>query len=138
MAKPRKPIPKHQLTLSEGKHSAFEGIEDRGIQTNPNAAIMPMNPNYQDTGIAQNRSSQMSMKDDTTKQYSVGLKDIDAPDAIKSCPKQMEFGIEVRDYVSQKLENASSIKLTNYRKTNLCNMSHINLRILRSQIKHSS
>ncbi|MDC0980959.1 thermonuclease family protein [Candidatus Pseudothioglobus singularis] len=48
----------------------------------------------------------------------IGLKDIDAPDAIKSCPKQMEFGIEVRDYVSQKLENASSIKLTNYRKTN--------------------
>ena len=48
----------------------------------------------------------------------IGLKDIDAPDAIKSCPKQMEFGIEVRDYVAQKLENASSIKLTNYRKTN--------------------
>ncbi len=77
MAKPRKPIPKYQLTLSEGKHSAFEGFEDRGIQTNPNDAIMPVNPNYQDTGIAQNRSSQMSMKDDTTKQYSVGLKDID-------------------------------------------------------------
>ena len=30
----------------------------------------------------------------------------------------MELGIEVRDYVAQKLENASSIKLTNFRKTN--------------------
>ncbi len=48
----------------------------------------------------------------------VSLKDIDAPDAIKSCPKQMELGTEVRDYVAQKLENASSIKLTNFRKTN--------------------
>ena len=77
MAKPRKPIPKFQLTLSENKHQAFQGFEDRGIQTNPNDASMPVNPNYQDTGIAQNRSSQMSMKDDKTKQYSVGLKDID-------------------------------------------------------------
>ena len=48
----------------------------------------------------------------------IGLKDIDAPDAIKSCPKQMEFGIEARDYVAQKLENASSIKLINFKKTN--------------------
>ena len=48
----------------------------------------------------------------------VNLKDIDAPDATKSCPEQMELGIEVRDYVAQKLENASSIKLTNLRKTN--------------------
>tara|TARA_R110000823_G_scaffold269398_1_gene389177 strand:+ start:196 stop:1158 length:963 start_codon:yes stop_codon:yes gene_type:complete len=77
MAKPRKPIPKFQLTLSENKHQAFQGFEDRGIQTNPNDASMPVNPNYQDTGIAQNRSSQMSMKDDKTKQYSIGLKDID-------------------------------------------------------------
>jgi endonuclease YncB( thermonuclease family) len=46
------------------------------------------------------------------------LKDIDAPDATKSCPEQMELGIEVRDYVAQKLEKASSIKLTNLRKTN--------------------
>jgi endonuclease YncB( thermonuclease family) len=48
----------------------------------------------------------------------IGLKDIDAPDAIKSCPKQMELGKEVRDYVAQRLENASIIKLTNFRKTN--------------------
>ncbi len=48
----------------------------------------------------------------------VSLKDIDAPDATRSCPKQMELGVKVKDYVSQKLKNASSIKLTNFRKTN--------------------
>ena len=48
----------------------------------------------------------------------VSLKDIDTPDATKSCPKQMELGIKVRDFVAQKLNNASSIKLTNFRKTN--------------------
>ena len=48
----------------------------------------------------------------------VSLKDIDAPDATRSCPKQLELGIEARDFVVQKLENASSIKLTNFRKTN--------------------
>jgi hypothetical protein len=77
MAKPRKPIPKYQLTLSENKHQAFRGIEDRGIQTNPNDANIPVNPNYQDTGIAINRSAQMSMKGDSSKQYSIGIKDID-------------------------------------------------------------
>ncbi len=48
----------------------------------------------------------------------VSLRDIDAPDATKSCPKQMEFGVKVRDYVSKRLEDATSIKLTNIRKTN--------------------
>ena len=48
----------------------------------------------------------------------VSLKDIDAPDATRSCPKQMELGLKVKDYVAQKLDNASSIKLTNFRKTN--------------------
>jgi len=77
MAKPRKPIPKYQLTLSQNKHQAFRGIEDQGIQTNPNKANMPVNPNYDETGIPINRSAQMSFKDDNTKQYSVGIKDID-------------------------------------------------------------
>ena len=77
MAKPRKPIPKYQLTLSEGKHRAFKGIEGQGIQTNPNEANIPVNPNYDETGIDFNRSAQMSFKGDTTKQYSVGIKDID-------------------------------------------------------------
>ena len=48
----------------------------------------------------------------------VSLRDIDAPDATKSCPKQMEFGVKVRDYVSKRLGEADSIKLTNIRKTN--------------------
>ena len=46
------------------------------------------------------------------------LKDIDAPDAIKSCPKQMELGQKVKDIVAQKLADAQSIKLKNFRKTN--------------------
>ena len=77
MAKPRKPIPKSQLTLSTSKNTAFRGIEDRGEAGNPNNSIAPPNPNYTETGIDFNRSNQMSFKDDTTKQYSVGIKDID-------------------------------------------------------------
>ena len=50
---------------------------------------------------------------------SVGLLNLDAPDATRSCPKQLEFGEEVRDFVAQKLNNATSIKLTNFRKTNI-------------------
>lgn len=48
----------------------------------------------------------------------LSLKGIDSPDATKSCPKQMELGIKVKDYVSKRLEEASSIKLANTRKTN--------------------
>ena len=55
----------------------------------------------------------------------INLRDIDAPDATKSCPKQLELGIKVRDFVSQKLENASSIKLTNFRKTNTKIIAHV-------------
>ena len=77
MAKPRKPIPKYQLTLSENSRQAFKGIEGRGSVGDPNKANMPVNPNYEDTGIAINRSAQMSFKDDNSKQYSVGIKDID-------------------------------------------------------------
>ena len=45
------------------------------------------------------------------------LKDIDAPDAIKSCPEQMELGVKVKDIVAQMLADATSIKLKNYKKT---------------------
>ena len=72
MAKPRKPIPKSQLTLSEKKHTPFRGREEQGIQSNPNDAEIPNNPNYTETGIQHNRSAQMSFKDDDTKQFSVG------------------------------------------------------------------
>ena len=47
----------------------------------------------------------------------LNLRDVDAPDAVKSCPKQLKFGIKVKDIVAQKLADASSIKLKNYRKT---------------------
>ena len=77
MAKPRKPIPKSQLSLSNSKQSAFEGIEDRGEVGNPNNAISPPNPNYTETGIDFNRSNNMSLKGDSSKQYAIGLKDID-------------------------------------------------------------
>ena len=77
MAKPRKPIPKYQLTLSENSRQAFKGIEGRGSVGDPNKANMPVNPNYEETGIPINRSAQMSFKDDDSKQYSVGIKDID-------------------------------------------------------------
>jgi hypothetical protein len=77
MAKPRKPIPKSQLTLSNSKQSTFEGIEDRGEVGNPNNAISPPNPNYTETGIDFNRSNNMSLKGDSSKQYAIGLKDID-------------------------------------------------------------
>ena len=36
MAKPRKPQPKYQLTLSQQKQTPFPGIENRGGQVNPN------------------------------------------------------------------------------------------------------
>jgi len=48
---------------------------------------------------------------------SLNLRDIDAPDAVKSCPKQLEFGNQVKDFVAQKIAGANSIKITNFRKT---------------------
>lgn len=72
MSKPRKPIPKYQLTISQNKQKAFD--LERG---NPNKATSPINPNYQETGIPFNRSTKMSQKGDDTKQYSIGIKDID-------------------------------------------------------------
>ena len=47
----------------------------------------------------------------------LNLRNIDAPDAVRSCPKQLELGIKVKDIVAQKLSDASSIKLKNFRKT---------------------
>ncbi len=77
MAKPRKPIPKTQRQLSVEKQTAFKGIENRGDVGNPNFADENINANSQATGIEFNRSTQMSMKDDDTKQYSVGIQDLD-------------------------------------------------------------
>ena len=72
MSTPRKPIPKYQLTISQNKQKPFD--LERG---NPNKAKSPVNPNYQETGIPFNRSTKMSQKGDNTKQYSIGIKDID-------------------------------------------------------------
>jgi tetratricopeptide (TPR) repeat protein len=45
------------------------------------------------------------------------IRDANTPDATKSCSRQMELGIKVKDIVTQKLADASSIKLKNFRKT---------------------
>jgi len=45
------------------------------------------------------------------------IKDIDAPDIVKSCKKEIEFGLRVKDIVSEIISNATSIELVNYRKT---------------------
>jgi len=79
MAAPRKPQPKNQLTLSNRKVTPFPGIEDRGRQVNPNNVNELVNSpaNYQATGVPFNRSTKMSFKDDKTKQYSIGIQDLD-------------------------------------------------------------
>ena len=79
MSEPRKPIPKSQLAISIDKQIPFEGIEGRGSVGNPNLANDNQNSkeNYQSTGISFNRSEKQSFKGDTTKQYSVGIKDLD-------------------------------------------------------------
>jgi endonuclease YncB( thermonuclease family) len=46
------------------------------------------------------------------------IRDANTPDATKSCSRQMELGIKVKDIVTQKLADASNIKLKNFRKTN--------------------
>ncbi len=77
MARPRKPIPKTQRQLSLEQQEAFKGIENRGDAGNPNLADGNFNANVQSTGIEFNRSQEMSFKGDDTKQYSVGIQDID-------------------------------------------------------------
>ena len=77
MARPRKPIPKTQRQLSLEQQEAFKGIENRGDSGNPNLSDGNFNANVQSTGIEFNRSKEMSFKDDDTKQYYVGIQDID-------------------------------------------------------------
>ena len=64
-----KPYPKKQVEISKGLQTAFD--TERG---NPNKDI---NPNKSQTGIEFNRSTKISQKGDTSKTFSVGLKDID-------------------------------------------------------------
>mgnify|MGYP001311141559 FL=1 len=64
-----KPYPKKQQEISKGLQTAFD--TKRG---NPNKDI---NPNKSQTGIEFNRSTKISQKGETSKTYSVGIKDID-------------------------------------------------------------
>ena len=79
MSQQRKPIPKSQRKQSIERQDPFPGMEGRGAQQNPNSADSRYNSpaNYQSTGINFNRSEQISSKGDTTKEFSVGVKDID-------------------------------------------------------------
>ena len=79
MSKQRKPVPKSQRKQSIERQDPFPGMEGRGAQQNPNSADSRYNSpaNYQSTGINFNRSEQISSKGDTTKEFSVGVKDID-------------------------------------------------------------
>ena len=69
MAKIRKPIPPRQRQLSVDQQKAFDRL--RG---NPNT---PVNPNEQQTGIPFNRSEKLSYRNDDTKPFAIGIKDID-------------------------------------------------------------
>ena len=70
MAKIRKPIPTTQRQLSAEQQTAFDRL--RG---NPNLPVTT--PNEQQTGIPFNRSEKMSYRNDDTKPFSIGLKDLD-------------------------------------------------------------
>lgn len=65
----RKPIPKSQSEISSGLQTPFDIT--RG---NPNART---NSNENETGIDFNRAEKLSFKGDTSKQLSIGLKDLD-------------------------------------------------------------
>jgi hypothetical protein len=64
-----KPYPKKQKEISISQQSAFD--KSRG---NPNT---PVNPNKSQTGIEFNRSTKISSKKDTSKQFSIGIQDLD-------------------------------------------------------------
>ena len=69
----RRPVPKSQRELSEGLQTPFDAQ-----MGNPNkAADNKQFPPENEANIPFNRSNQMSFKDDTTKPFTVGLKDID-------------------------------------------------------------
>ena len=64
-----KPYPKKQKEISISQQTAFD--KERG---NPNLAV---NPNKSQTGIEFNRSTKLSAKKDTSKDFSIGIQDID-------------------------------------------------------------
>lgn len=64
-----KPYPKKQKEISISQQTAFD--KQRG---NPNG---PANPNKSQTGIEFNRSTKISSKGDTSKEFSIGIQDLD-------------------------------------------------------------
>lgn len=73
MAKQRKPVPKSQKEISQGL------ITPSYTQAgNPNGAnAYSENPNINQTGIPFNRSEKLSRREDTYKEFTVGIQDID-------------------------------------------------------------
>ena len=65
-----KPRPKTQEEIAREKPEPYE-LADLG---NPNTAP---NPNEQETGISFNRSEKISLRDDATKTFKIGVQDID-------------------------------------------------------------
>jgi len=53
------------------------------------------------------------------------LRDIDAADATKSCNAELENSLKVKDFVTQKLRDASTIKLTNFKQTNTAVLANV-------------
>jgi hypothetical protein len=64
-----KPYPKKQRDISISQQTAFD--KERG---NPNTS---KNPNKSQTGIEFNRSTKLSSKNDPSKQFSIGIQDLD-------------------------------------------------------------
>ena len=69
MTQYKKPLPKSQREISESLSDPFDVT--RG---NPNQKV---NPNESETGISFNRSEKISFRDDNTKPFSIGIKDLD-------------------------------------------------------------
>ena len=73
MTKQRKPVPKSQKEISEGLQTP--SYTQAG---NPNGVTQySENPNINQTGIPFNRSTKLSRKEDTYKEFTVGLQDLD-------------------------------------------------------------
>lgn len=69
----RRPTPKSQRELSEGLQNPYDAKMGNPNDASNNKQFPPEN----EANIPFNRSNQMSFKDDTTKPFTVGLKDID-------------------------------------------------------------
>jgi hypothetical protein len=69
----RRPVPKSQRELSEELHTPYSAQEGNPNKADEDKQFPPEN----EANIPFNRSTQMSFKDDTTKPFTVGLKDID-------------------------------------------------------------